>query len=164
MLRGISMMVVATLLVALLGGALPTASVARLFSGEPAVVAELPEAALERLRQQDRAIIEASLQNRWVPQLASGFVGVDRDGRHRDAGSVLSEHTRLRGQYGALLASSNDYVSAHADYWLSIVNIGYATSAEALDWCRANGLMGNDACYAKLLTHDGSIEDVVAYQ
>jgi hypothetical protein len=98
------------------------------------VAAELPEAALERLRQQDRGIIEASLQNRWVPQLASEFVGVDRNGRHRDAASVLSEHTRLRGQYGALLASSNDYVSGHADYWLSFVNAGYATSTEVLDW------------------------------
>ncbi len=101
-------------------------------------------------------IVEDQLLNQWVPQLASAQAS-------GDAGAILAEYESYNARYGALLIRSDNYVFEAGRYYVIVANHCFATSTEALDWCKSMQLMG-DRCLAKFITHDTTFGATVAHQ
>ncbi|MGE0295870.1 hypothetical protein [Pseudonocardia sp.] len=100
----------------------------------------------------DRPAADA-LAERWVPQLHAVRIGTG-PGDVASADDVLRRRdTVVADRPGALLVASADYTSFEKPGWYVLVAPrGFATSAEALAWCRAEGL-SRTSCYAKRLSH-----------
>jgi len=98
----------------------------------------------------------------WVPQISAKKVGTKDDGITYTLADIVDHHEDLRDEYGAVLLWSGDYVFRDDKLWITIVPIGYTTSVGALGWCADHDL-GNDDCFARLITHDESIENTAAF-
>jgi eukaryotic-like serine/threonine-protein kinase len=121
----------------------------------PAPVLDPEAASLQQLQQlaaDDRSYVSAQLADRWIPQLSSKRPGVVDDGVVWNNSLTLQEHLRLRQQYGAKLLWSGDWTNFDApDFWVTVVPITFSDSADALAWCRGQGL-DPDHCYAEVVS------------
>ncbi len=80
-----------------------------------------------------------------------------------DAGAILAEYESYNARYGALLIRSDNYVFEAERYYVIVANHGFATSTEALDWCKSMQLIG-DRYLANFITHDTTPGATVAHQ
>ena len=85
----------------------------------------------------------------WVPQLSSKRPGLVADGITWDCNSILAEHLRLRGLYGAKLLWSGDWphTFGHDDYWVTVAGYTYDTAEGARQWCQDHGRDVPEHCY-----------------
>jgi hypothetical protein len=122
-----------------------------------------PEAAalaqLQQLADGDRQYVRDNLAEYWVPQLSSKRLGIydAEDGVTYNNASMLQEHLRLRNQYDAKLLWSGDWTNFDgSNFWVTVANVRFADSADALAWCRNHNLDA-DHCYAGVIstTHSG---------
>lgn len=111
------------------------------------------QAALQRQVDTDRPSAEA-LVGQWVPQLSSKTYGLVANGITYDYLAIWQDFQSISQQHpGALLLWSSDYTSFMlADYYVTVLPIGYPSGGAAASWCTSNGLGAND-CYAKLISH-----------
>lgn len=109
----------------------------------PAAPAPAPPAdPLDRLVADGAATAE-SLVGRWVPQVSS-----------TTGTRALADIRFWQERYpDAIVVRSADFSSfLLPGYWVTLVPPGYATAAEAVAWCDAEGLAPED-CVAKRLSH-----------
>lgn len=116
---------------------------------------------LQQIHLQDKGVIETSLVEHWVPQLASYQAANELGNGGGDQSTVMAQLVDLHG-YGALLLSSDDYVSNYPGYWVVIAPDTFDSSDGALGWCDSKGL-DRDHCYARFITHDSSITELSAH-
>ncbi len=104
-----------------------------------------PAAELDRLVADDAPTAE-SLVGRWAPQVSSTTLGT--------VDGVLADIRFWQERYPAsIVVRSADFSSfQRPGFWVTLVPPGYATAAEALAWCEAEGLVPDD-CFAKRLSH-----------
>ena len=121
----------------------------------PVVVAPPPvpvSSCPQRLRDQaniDYPLTAAQATGLWVPQLSSKQPGLVADGITWDCNSILAEHLRLRGLYGAKLLWSGDWphTYGHDDYWVTVAGYTYDTAEGARQWCQDHGRDVPEHCY-----------------
>jgi serine/threonine-protein kinase len=106
----------------------------------------------QRLRSQayaDYSVVSSEATGLWVPQLSSKQPGLVADGVTWDCDSILAEHLRLRGLYGAKLLWSGDWPNTfgHDDYWVTVAGYFYDTSEGARQWCQDHGRDVPEHCY-----------------
>lgn len=117
---------------------------------------------LQQIRVQDKGVIDTSLVERWVPQLASYQAADELGNGGDDQSTVMAQLADLQSRFGALLLLSNDYASNYPNYWVVVAPDTFDSSDGALGWCDSNGL-DRDHCYARFITHDGSITELSAH-
>ena len=122
-----------------------------------------PTQQLSALATSDRSTVETTLLNHWVPQVASGVVGLKVGSQTMTANLLLTRHLGLEKSYGALLLYTKGFAYTHQDYWASVVPQTFSGGEAALSWCRDHSLGASD-CFAVLLTHDQSIKVTAMYQ
>ena len=115
-----------------------------------------PQQQLQAFLDEDRSAV-AQITDRWVPQLSSKH-GAPRwttdpeDGVTYGIPEILSEHMRLRNQYGAKLLWSGDWtVYDHPDYWVTIAPVTFGNARGALGWCDSHNLDA-DHCSAQVIS------------
>ena len=115
-----------------------------------------PPQQLQAFLNEDRSAV-AQIVDHWVPQLSSKH-GAPRwttdpeDGVTYGIPEILSEHMRLRNQYGGVLLWSGDWtVYDHPDYWVTIAPVTYSNAAGALAWCNSHNLDA-DHCSAQVIS------------
>ena len=106
----------------------------------------------QRLRSQanaDYSVVSSEATGLWVPQLSSKQPGLVADGITWDCNSILAEHLRLRGLYGAKLLWSGDWphTFGHDDYWVTVAGYTYDTAEGARQWCQDHGRDVPEHCY-----------------
>ena len=99
----------------------------------------------------DRDRVE-ELVDHWVPQLASGRLGLQPKGGVLTAEGVLSWADQLEA-YDALLFNSHDYTHRLADvHWVYVAPQAFDDPQQVFDWCDAQGRGPHD-CFARFVTH-----------
>jgi hypothetical protein len=129
------------------------ASPAEAVVGAPLVAVD-PAVALAASAAADAAATE-HLVGFWVPQVASGSAA--------DSAAYLPVHAAMVTRFGALLVSSDMFMFKGPKFWVDVVPVAFDSEPGALAWCAAAGL-GNENCYAKLLTRDPSVTVTVMHQ
>ncbi|TWS18270.1 protein kinase [Tsukamurella asaccharolytica] len=124
-----------------------------------------PLVALQTRAAADRPSVLATMNNRWVIQLASKYAGVTDDGKQWFEADILSEIGYFEGKYGAVkvLYSGDWPVFDGRTSWVPILAAyAFTDSAPAVAWCRQNGLDRN-RCAAKLLSNTSGPTGTTAY-
>ena len=112
--------------------------------------------------EEDAPLVE-DIVDMWVPQVGAKKIGTKDDGIVYTLPDIVLNHQQFRDDLGAVLVDSGEYVFKVDNLWVSIIPVGFVTSAGALDWCADHDLGPSD-CFAKLITHDDSIKVTTAYQ
>lgn len=105
------------------------------------------------------------LVGRWVPQIDSKRHGMtDVEGvafwGHEQ---ILDNYRSYLGRFpDALLVRSDDFATFEPGYWVVLVPDAFSDYDGALGWCRDEGF-DRDHCFAKLVSHDASIEPNAEY-
>ncbi|MFN8053668.1 MAG: hypothetical protein U0Q22_19700 [Acidimicrobiales bacterium] len=102
----------------------------------------------------DRSDVQQYIQNRWVAQLSSKWIGLNIEGVTWDAASIMREHDSLRASYGAYLLYSSDWAFKRQDVWVTVTSTTFSSGAEANSWCVQQGIDA-EHCFAKLI-HTGA--------
>jgi len=118
----------------------------------PPPPASVPVSSCQLLRNQanaDYSVVSSEATGLWVPQLSSKQPGLVADGITWDCNSILAEHLRLRGLYGAKLLWSGDWphTFGHDDYWVTVAGYTYDTAEGARQWCQDHGRDVPEHCY-----------------
>ncbi len=125
-----------------------------------------PLAALQARAASDRAVVLATLNNRWVAQLASKWSGVSDDGRTWFDADILGEvgYFDQRFRDVKVLSSADWTVYDHnRQYWISIYSgAGWETPEPALAWCLQQNFDRNH-CAAKLISDTHPVAGSSAY-
>ncbi|WP_040768777.1 serine/threonine-protein kinase [Tsukamurella sp. 1534] len=114
-----------------------------------------PLAALRARAAADRPVVEATLNDRWVVQLASKYSGViDRGKTWLDA-DILAEIAAYDRRYGAIRVLSNydwPVYDSTRQVWITIyAGAGWDSAEPALAWCLQQNY-DRDHCAAKLIS------------
>ncbi|MCO1658982.1 hypothetical protein [Pseudonocardia humida] len=127
-------------------------------AGEP----QDPTAALERMRAEDAATVEA-LAESWVAQLSARPAGAGTAGGTAADAAVLAGHDALRKRYpAAVLLRSTDW-NYGGDFWITVIGERFATAEEANAWCDTHRIAPRE-CFAKELSHSGAVEGSERYR
>ncbi|MET9327347.1 protein kinase [Tsukamurella sp. NPDC003166] len=113
-----------------------------------------PLVALQTRAAADKPTVMATMNNRWVIQLASKYAGVTDDGKQWFEADILGEIGYFESKYGAVkvLYSGEWPVFDGKTSWVPILAAyAFTDSAPAVAWCRQNGLDRN-RCAAKLIS------------
>ena len=104
----------------------------------------------------------AKLVNQWVPQLSAKQLGTNWKDITYDYPAILDEYKSLNSSFGAVLASGSDlnFKLPPGDWYLTLVDEGFATGEQALRWCSDHAI-GSKDCFAKLISTDQSISKTV---
>lgn len=123
-----------------------------------------PGSALQAYVDRDRGGVRAMVGT-WVPQLSSKRVGLAADGIvYQEADIVRFHQAMLATRPSALLLRSEEYPSfATGGFYVTIEPVAFATGADALSWCVANGL-GPDDCFARRIDVTGGSDGTAMYQ
>lgn len=132
----------------------------------PPVAVPVASAAQTRLDEQlrtDTAAVEA-LADRWVPELFAVRIGT-APGDAVSAEAVLRSYEAARAAHPrALLLSSSAFRSFElTGYYVVVMPMPFAGSAEAIAWCAAQDL-GRQECFAKRLSHTAGPAGSTVYQ
>lgn len=100
--------------------------------------------------------------NQWVPQLSAKQLGTNWKDITYDYPAILDEYKSLNSSFGAVLASGSDlnFKLPPGDWYLTLVDEGFATGEQALRWCSDHAI-GSKDCFAKLISTDQSISKTV---
>ncbi len=115
-------------------------------------------AVLSSTLDEDRAGVDA-LIDQWVPQVSSKRPGLDVEDDDRGAytaADVLADHLGYERRYnadgiGVRLLLSDDFNFKSDGYYVTVVDLRFATGEEANAWCAARNI-GVDDCFAKRLS------------
>lgn len=113
-----------------------------------------PLAALQARAAADKPYVLATMNNRWVVQLASKYAGVTDDGRQWFEADILGEINYFESRYGPvkLLYSGEWPVFDGKSSWVPVLAAyAFTESAPAVAWCRQQNL-NKDRCAAKLVS------------
>jgi len=122
-----------------------------------------PEQQLRQIANGDRPFVSVRLADRWVPQLSAKRLGVVDQGIVWDNATTLREHLQLRERYHARLLWSGEWSTFSAsNFWVTVADITFPTSAGALAWCTSQGF-DRDHCFAKIVSTTHPVEGSTAY-
>jgi hypothetical protein len=124
--------------------------------------AQDPAGALERIRSQDAAAVEA-LAESWVAQLSARPAGAPTGDPVAADAAVLAGHDAVRERYpDAVLLRSTGW-NYDGDLWVTVVDERFATAEEANAWCDAHRIAPRE-CFAKKLSHSGAVAGSERYR
>jgi serine/threonine-protein kinase len=124
---------------------------------DPAVSsAPTAQAVLDNIVAQDRPRASAGIVEHWVPQVSSKYNGV-RDkinGATYTYATILADYQQWVTRYpDAMLLASGDYTSYdHPGYYIVVIPRTFSSGAEAVSWCRQEGLRVPDRCLGKFVS------------
>ncbi|GAA1005326.1 hypothetical protein GCM10009551_082720 [Nocardiopsis tropica] len=114
-----------------------------------------PRVALQSRAATDLPVARATLNNRWVAQLASKFAGATDDGKTWYEADILGEVGYFDQRFGDVrLLYSPDWTvfSTNKVFWVPVfAGQSWDTPDPANAWCRSQGL-DNAHCFAKLIS------------
>ncbi|WP_148684963.1 hypothetical protein [Mycolicibacterium tusciae] len=141
---------------AVLGSARSASAVTAVAPGAPESgnLEAAAQSALVDIASADRKEVDASLLNRWQPQLSSKRTGLVYDGITWSTPDIVREHLDLRQRFSdTRLVWSGDWpVYSDPTWWVTLAGVPFVSGIEANSWCSSNGFDA-DHCFAKVLSH-----------
>lgn len=114
-----------------------------------------PRVALQSRAATDLPVAKATLNNRWVAQLASKFAGATDDGKTWYEADILGEIGYFDQRFGdvrVLFSPDWTVFSTNKIFWVPVyAGQSWDTPDPANGWCRSQGL-DNAHCFAKLIS------------